>query len=122
MPSKRQVSLTLSAPADRAVKKRMTPANRNKSRIVSQIIERYIGLMRYTTPKLEDDELEHLARLVEGWRLDFSVALSLPKIVAAADVPEDLNVRKRALVVKLEDAGAVGRVALIERLEARGGE
>lgn len=119
MPSKRQVSLTLSAAADRAVKKRLKAGNRNKSRVVSQLIERYVGLMRQTSPQLTDDELEHLARLTEGWRLDLSIALSLPGIVKGADVPEDLNVRKAALVVKLQDMGAIGRLAVIETLEAK---
>ena len=95
MPSKRQVSLTLSRAADRAVNRRMRTGSRNKSRVVSQLIERYVGLIRQTEVTLTDDEVEHLARLMEGWKLDFSIALTLPAMTEASDIPEDLNVRKR---------------------------
>lgn len=119
MPSKRQVSLTLSPAADRAVQKRMKAGSRNKSRVVSQLIERYAGLVRFTNPVLTEDEFEHLVRLTEGWQLDFSTALSLPTVVEGGDVPEDLNVRKAALVIKLQDMGVVGRLAVIELLEMK---
>ena len=121
MPSKRQVSLTLSTAADRAVRKRMKAGSRNKSRVVSQLIERYVGLMRNHATPLSDDELKHLVRLTEGWQLDFSVALALPLMVLSADVPEDLNVKRGALVAKLEGVGPAGCLAVIEQLEARGG-
>jgi hypothetical protein len=99
----------------------MRTGNRNKSRIVSQLIERYVGLIRQTEVTLTDDEVEHLARLMEGWQLEFSTALTMPAMTEVADIPEDLNVRKKALVIKLQDMGALGRLAVIEELEARGG-
>lgn len=120
MPSKRQVSLTLSAAADRAVRKRMKAGAGNKSRVVSQIIERYVATMRVSRVDLEPDELEHLARLTEGWTLDYSTATALPTLASTADVPEDLDVRKSRLVAKLQAAGAVGWVQVIEQLEAKG--
>lgn len=121
MPSKRQVSLTLSPPADRAVSKRVNIKNRNKSRIVSQFIERYTGIMRAHRVELEEDELEHLARLTEGWTLDFSTAAALEGLVRVADVPEDLAVKKHNLVLKIAEAGIVGAVNAIDQLEQRKG-
>lgn len=118
MPSKRQVSLTLSPAADRAVLRRVKVGNRNKSRIVSQFIERYLGIMRAHHLELDQDELEHLGRLTEGWVLDFSTAAALEGLVRVADVPDDLAVKKHNLIVKIHQGGIAGAVNAIDQLEA----
>ena len=121
MPSKRQVSLTLSAAADRAVKKKMKTSAGNKSRVVSQMIERYTGLLRRHDQIIGDDGLEFIRRLTEGWTLDFSTAMALTSIVQDADVPDDLDVRKSILLERLHAMHLVGWLWVIEKVEAMGG-
>jgi hypothetical protein len=109
--------MTLSPAANRAVTRRVNIKNRNRSRIVSQIIERYLGIMRAHHLELSADELEHLGRLTEGWTLDFSTASALEGMVKVADVPEDLDVRKGSLLARLQAAGIAGAISAIEQLE-----
>jgi hypothetical protein len=120
MPSKNQVSVVLSPAAVKAVARRLTPRTRNKSRVVSQVIERHAGIMRASPLRLSDDELEHLRRITEGWELTYTTALGLPAAVEAADVPEDLSVAKGRLVEKLTEWGAATAVHAIELLETNG--
>lgn len=119
MPSKHQVSLSLSSPAARVVRQRMRRTNPNKSRIVSQIIERYAGILRVSPLELTEDELEHLRRLTAGWELNFTTAMGLAGVVEAADVPEDLSVIKGKLLDKLSEWGPVTATHAIEMLEAK---
>ena len=118
MPSKRQVSMSLSPVATKAVDKRIRPGNTNRSRIVSQMIERYLGILRAHRLELEEDELEHLGRLTEGWSLDFSTAAALEGLVKVADVPEDLSVKKHTLLMKLVNGEMAGAVSALEQIES----
>ena len=85
------------------------------------MIERYVAIVRAHQVELEEDDLEHLARLTEGWTLDVSTAAALEGLVRAADVPEDLNVRRGDLLARLQAGGLAGAVSVINQLELEKG-